>query len=97
MRAVRGASLEFAAPPLKWVFMVPKRIGTAVIRNRIRRQIREIVREWAGRQDLSGEIMVRLEPKGSNTTGKREIPTQPVLKEEALKILAAILRRICQT
>ncbi len=96
VQPVQGASLEFAAP-LKWVFMVPKRIGTAVTRNRLRRQIREIARVWAGRQNLCGEIMVRLEPKGSKTAGRREIPTQAALKEELIEILASIFRKTCET
>ncbi|MCH7877815.1 MAG: ribonuclease P protein component [candidate division Zixibacteria bacterium] len=95
VRAAQGVSLDFAEA-LKWVFMVPKRTGTAVTRNRIRRQIREIARLWIGRKNLSGEIMVRYESAGRQTSGRQGPPTQVEVKEELLGILAKILSETCE-
>lgn len=66
------------------------------MRNRLRRQIREIARVWVGRQNLSGEIMIRLEPKRSKTAGGPVILTQAALKKETLEILANIFQTTCK-
>ena len=40
--------------PARFGFTVTKKLGTAVVRNRIRRRLREIVREETGQQALPG-------------------------------------------
>ena len=80
------------AEALEWVFMVPRRTGTAVTRNRIRRQVREIARLWTGRRDLIGEIMVRFESVDNKTSTESTLPMQVELKEELERILSGVLR-----
>jgi ribonuclease P protein component len=40
--------------PARFGFTVTKKLGTAVVRNRIRRRLREIVRQYAGKLGLAG-------------------------------------------
>lgn len=44
------------APPTRFGFITPKRLGSAVVRNRLRRQMRAIVRELGG--DVRAGLLV---------------------------------------
>ena len=56
--AGRSAKAGFSGPEdpksARFGFTVTKKLGTAVVRNRIRRRLREIVRQGAGRLGLAG-------------------------------------------
>lgn len=48
----------------KALIAIPKRTGNAVLRNRIRRRLREEFRLWNKRGGLAGEVIVRYNPPG---------------------------------
>lgn len=50
----RGKVQPSGAEPARFGFTVTKKLGSAVVRNRIRRRLREIVRQSAGRLGLPG-------------------------------------------
>ncbi len=59
VRATRGAGAPVAinpvdANPARFGFTVTKKLGTAVVRNRIRRRLREILRQGIVKQGLAG-------------------------------------------
>jgi len=78
-------------PPVKWLVAIPKRTGSAVVRNRLRRVLRETIRLWPGRENLSGEIIVRY--NAPFKSGKTNAKTRPVIAtdKQALMSLRAEL------
>lgn len=64
-----------------------RRVGGAVVRNRLKRRIREIVRRWPRRQELeSRDIVVHLKPEAAEATWA-------ALKEELERLLSGLIRR----
>ncbi|MFQ5607116.1 MAG: ribonuclease P protein component [Candidatus Zixiibacteriota bacterium] len=90
--AAEGPS-ELTDGPVRWVFMVPRRVGCAVKRNRIRRRLRECARLWTERHRLSGEIMVRFEPRGrkSRISAGSDVRRRDPLGSEALQLLNGVM------
>ena len=60
-------------------FITPKHIGTAVVRNRVRRRLRDIVRTQQGRLRPGIWIVVVARPYAANAT-------HPQLKDEWLRL-----------
>jgi ribonuclease P protein component len=54
MRVPVADATQHDANPARFGFTVTKKLGTAVVRNRIRRRLREIVRQGAGKLGLIG-------------------------------------------
>ena len=56
---------------IRFLVAVPRRTGSAVARNKIRRRLRETFRTWPGRDKLAGDLIVRYNPPSSKAAGRR--------------------------
>ncbi|HSH00520.1 MAG TPA: ribonuclease P protein component [candidate division Zixibacteria bacterium] len=56
----------------KALVAVPRRTGSAVARNKIRRRLRETIRTWPRRVELAGDLIVRYNPRSSAAPGKKD-------------------------
>jgi ribonuclease P protein component len=62
-------------------------VGPAVVRNRLKRRVREIFRRWSGRRTLPGlDLVVHLQPAAAATPAAK-------LREELERLLAAATPR----
>lgn len=81
----------------KILIAIPKRTGNAVLRNRIRRRLREEFRLWEKRQILAGELIVRYNPPsaGGAKSGKGSGPKKigKINKGDKIKIERPIYDR----
>jgi ribonuclease P protein component len=55
----------------KAAFVVPKRYGKAVLRNKQKRRLRELYRTWSGRTGTGKDLVIYLKPGRK----KRQAPT----------------------
>lgn len=81
LRYVEAESAEF-----RLLVAIPRKIGSAYRRNRLRRILRETVRLWPGRFNLAGELIVRYNqtPKRPGTEINDDSDT---LRRELIEIL----------
>lgn len=70
LMAVRAVPNDVALS--RYAFAIPKRVGGAVVRNRVRRRLREILRASAVREGFDVVISVRLEAASSSFDALRQ-------------------------
>lgn len=78
--------VEGPGPHPRFGVTTPRRVGTAVRRNKLRRQIRETLRRWPQRRNLRPlDVVVHVKPAAATTTYAQ-------LREELLRLLTALSR-----
>lgn len=77
--------VEGPGPHPRFGVTTPRRVGTAVRRNKLRRQIRETLRRWPQRRNLGPlDVVVHVKPAAATTYAQ--------LREELLRLLTALSR-----
>lgn len=64
--------LHFVASPVsvpRFGITTPRKVGGAVVRNRLRRRVREVLRRWPERRSLPPlDVVVHLKPEAATAT-----------------------------
>lgn len=78
--------VEGPGPHPRFGITAPRRVGTAVRRNKLRRRIRETVRRWSQRRNLGPlDIVVHVKPAAAAATYAQ-------LREELERLLTTLTR-----
>jgi len=83
--------------PAKWLVAIPKRTGNAVVRNKLRRVLRETIRLWPGRQKISGEVIVRYNAPFKSGKANAKATQVIATDKQALTYLRTELTELLET
>jgi ribonuclease P protein component len=95
-KAVGGKEIG-ANAGLQILIAVPKRTGNAVLRNKVRRRLREEFRLWDKRGGLAGELIVRYNPPKKSEPRKYDRAFFAELRGELAGLLEYVYNKTVNT